>query len=228
MKSKSEFYQAYFALLEQKGFSVTEPSSPDYLVDICYRGTPIAFYTKQDYILKNPFVEVQEKMMEKLYSFAKTTALTCGICSEKPYEEEKVVDMPNQIKQINEHNGVVLACRHHPLFAYVLSTYKVESNKENSVVQRQYFYNKEEAFESFATRSGLVDEKKLFRESELKVLYSGLVQMGMENKELSADNLKQVEQLVDKIEDLIPELRKKEKSLDFSRLFSAWEHNMER
>ncbi|MFI3238786.1 MAG: hypothetical protein R3Y47_12310 [Lachnospiraceae bacterium] len=85
--------------------------------------------------------------------------------------------------QINEHNGVALACKHHPLFEYVLSTYRMDTEHNNAAVQRQYFYNKEQAFESFATRSGLIDE------------------------------LHSVGKQVDKIEDLIPELSKKKSHL---------------
>ena len=34
MKSKVEFYKAFFEELEKKGFGVAQPSSPDYVVDI--------------------------------------------------------------------------------------------------------------------------------------------------------------------------------------------------
>ena len=61
MKSKTEFYQAYFETIEKKGFSIRPPSSPDYVADIYHREKPVAFYSKQDAIIKNPFVEVDEK-----------------------------------------------------------------------------------------------------------------------------------------------------------------------
>ena len=64
MKSKVEFYKAFFEELEKKGFGVAQPSSPDYVVDIQFKGKTIAFYTKADMIEKNPFVEVPEKQME--------------------------------------------------------------------------------------------------------------------------------------------------------------------
>lgn len=61
MKTKVEFYKAFFEELEKKGFGVAQPSSPDYVVDIQFKGKTIAFYTKVDMIEKNPFVEVPEK-----------------------------------------------------------------------------------------------------------------------------------------------------------------------
>ena len=161
MKSKVEFYKAFFEELEKKGFGVAQPSSPDYVVDIQFKGKTIAFYTKADMIEKNPFVEVPEKQMERLWSMARATASLCGICSDQPYEEEKAEKLKNGVMKLNEHNGVILACKKHPLFDYVLSTYKQDAQNDNRPIQRQYFYNREEAFESFATRSGLVDEMGL-------------------------------------------------------------------
>lgn len=139
MKSKVEFYKAFFEELEKKGFGVAQPSSPDYVVDIQFKGKTIAFYTKADLIEKNPFVEVPEKQMERLWSMAKATASLCGICADQPYEEEKAEKLKNGVMKLNEHNGVILACKKHPLFDYVLSTYKQDAQNDNRPIQRQYF-----------------------------------------------------------------------------------------
>ena len=228
MKTKTEFYKEYFETLEKKGFSIRQPSSPDYLADIYYRDRPIAFYSKQDAIIKNPFVEVSEKLLERIQSLAKTTAISCGICSDKPYDEALATKLPNGVMKLNEQNGVVLACKQHPIFDYVLSTYKLDAEHGNAAIQRQYFYSKEEAFENFALRSGLVDEKKLFTESQLKILHSGLIKLRVADEGMSQDSLEAVAELVDKIEDLIPELGKKERIFDFMKLFSPAEHSQER
>ena len=47
MKSKTEFYQAFFETLEKKGFSIRPPSSPDYVADIYHKNRQIAFYGRQ-------------------------------------------------------------------------------------------------------------------------------------------------------------------------------------
>lgn len=228
MKSKTEFYKAYFELLEKKGYSVRPPSSPDYVADIYHRDRQIAFFAKHDALIKNPFVEVDEKMMEKLHTFAKQTAIACGICSERPYDEALVGKDQNNAVKINEHNGVVLACKQHPIFDYVLSTYRKDAENGNAAIQRQYFYGKEAAFESFATRSGLVDEKKLFSETELKVLHAGLIKMRTIDNDMSGEDLDSVAMLVDKIEDMIPELSKKDKVFDFAKMFGLGENALER
>lgn len=228
MKSKTEFYQAFFEALEKKGFSVRPPSSPDYVADIYRRDRQIAFYAKHDAIIKNPFVEVEEKLMDKLQSLAKTTAIACGICSDKPYDEELTGKEPGNAVKINEHNGVVLACKHHPIFDYVLSTYRKDTENNNAAIQRQYFYSKEAAFENFALRSGLVDEKKLFSETELKVLHSGMIKMRTTDNDLNQEDLDSVAALIDKIEDILPELGKKDRAFDFMKLFSPMENMLER
>ena len=78
MKTKVEFYKAFFEELEKKGFGVAQPSSPDYVVDIQFKGKTIAFYTKVDMIEKNPFVEVPEKQMERLWSMARAFFICQG------------------------------------------------------------------------------------------------------------------------------------------------------
>lgn len=228
MKTKTEFYKSYFEVLEKKGFSIMPPSSPDYVADIYHRDRQIAFYGKQDAIIKNPFVEVDEKLMERLNSLAKTTAIACGICSDKPYDESMVGKPQNGVVKINEHNGVVLACKYHPIFDYVLSTFRRDTENKQSAIQRQYFYNKEEAFENFALRSGLVDVKKLFSETELKVIHAGLVQMRTADQALGQQDLDTVGTVIDKIEDIVPELGKKEKVFDFMKIFSPLENLLER
>ena len=205
MKSKVEFYKAFFEELEKKGFGVAQPSSPDYVVDIQFKGKTIAFYTKADMIEKNPFVEVSEKQMERLWSMAKATASLCGICADQPYEEEKAEKLKNGVMKLNEHNGVILACKKHPLFDYVLSTYKQDAQNDNRPIQRQYFYNREEAFESFATRS----------------IHAGLVKLRTMDEELSEEDMKTVGELVNRVEEIVPELHREERKFDVSRLLDA-------
>lgn len=70
-------------------------------------------------------------------------------------------------------------------------------------------------------RSGLVDEKKLFTESELKILYDGLIKVSTQDESLSQDQLEEVGKLVNRMEELLPELHKEEKRFDMSKLLDA-------
>lgn len=49
--------------------------------------------------------------MDRVQAMAETTAIACGICSDKPYDDEKVTHDKNKVVNINEHHGVVLACK---------------------------------------------------------------------------------------------------------------------
>lgn len=163
-------------------------------------------------------VQMQGKAYMAKYN---PTVSLCGICNDKPYDDQKTEKLNNNVMKLNEHNGVILACKQHPLLGYVLSTYKQDTQNYNRPIQRQYFYNKEEAFESFAVRSGLVDEKKLFTESELKILYDGLIKVSTQDESLSQDQLEEVGKLVNRMEELLPELHKEEKRFDMSKLLDA-------
>ncbi len=165
--------------------------------------------------------------MGQLLDLAKVTAVSCGICSEKPYEGEEGKE-ENGVVQINRHNGIVLACKQHPLLGYVLSTYREDMEHGGAPIQRQYFYGKEAAFEDFALRSGLVDARKLFNETELTLLYSGLVKLRTVDSDLDREGLEHVAALIGRIEEVVPELGAKAGGLDFSGLFQKFENIMER
>lgn len=228
MKSKVEFYKNFFQELEKKGFAVDKPSSPDYIADIIYKKKTIAFFTKADLLEANPFETVSEKQLETIMDIARATANLCGICKEKPYEDDKVQKMANGIVKINEHNDVVLACREHPLLGFVMSTYKQDTENNGKPIQRLYFYDKESAFESFAVRSGLVDRQKLFTEEELRILHKSLIQYQISEKEWSTEETQSMGALMDHLEEIIPELHKEEKRFDVSRILNALSMGMER
>ena len=84
---------------------------------------------------------------------------------------------------------------------------------------RQVFYNKEFAGQDFAKRSGLVDEKALFSEEELRVLHAGLVKMSILDQDVSNDARESVERILDKIEEIMPELREADMDFDFDMEF---------
>ncbi|MDE7324987.1 MAG: hypothetical protein K2N63_01705 [Lachnospiraceae bacterium] len=214
--------------MPKKGYTIKPPSSPDYIADIYRKDKPLAFYTRQDTILVNPFAKVEEKHLEQLKTLAKTTAISCGICTEKPYGEKTAKEEENGVVRINQHNGVVLSCKYHPLLGYVLSTYREDTRQGGIPIQRQYFYNKEAAFEDFALRSGLVDAKKLFNETELTILHSGLVKLRMMDSDLDREGLDTVGALIRRIEETVPGLTGKGKGLGIARKFPQLEHLMER
>lgn len=218
MKSKSEFYKAFFAALAEQGIEVRRSTSADYLADLYWKDQLVAFYTRMDTIEKNPFVTVPDRLLSGIQDLARKTALHLGICTEKPYTE-KAEKIANGVYKLCEYGDVVLACKHHPLFEYVFSTYRL-SPDNGSPVQRQYFYNKDEALENFACRSGLVDERKLFNEAELLLIHDEMVKYLITPNDKTVEQFEQVQILIDKLEDLLPSLKDREIHLDYEQEFA--------
>ncbi|NWL87820.1 hypothetical protein DMN77_09420 [Paenibacillus sp. 79R4] len=218
MKSKSEFYKAFFAALVEQGIEVHRSTSTDYLADFYWKDQLIAFFTRMDSLEKNPFVTVPDRLMSGIQDLARKTALQLGICTEKPYTD-KDAKIANGVYKLCEYGDVVLACKHHPLFEYVFSTYRL-SPDNGTPVQRQYFYNKEEALENFACRSGLVDERKLFNEAELLLIHDEMVKFLITPNDKTVVQFEQVQILIDKLEDLLPALKDREIHLDYEQEFA--------
>lgn len=217
MRSKIDFYKQFFEQLSRKGFEVRRSESSDYLADIYYKRQLIAFYTKADTLEQNPFVAVKDKVLNLINDTAKATAVRSGICSECPYTEDNE-KLPNGSYKLAEYNGVTLACKHHHLFGYVFSTYRT-APETDQIIQRQFFYNKEFAGQDFAKRSGLVDEKALFTETELMVLHSNLVKLSMKSEHLNNDEMLELGRMIEKIEDIVPELQDRDYDFDFAEEF---------
>ncbi|WP_342415459.1 hypothetical protein NST83_20365 [Paenibacillus sp. FSL R10-2782] len=218
MKSKQEFYKAFFAALTAQGIEVHRSTSADYLADLYQNDQLIAFFTRMDSIEKNPFVTVSDRLMSSIHDLARKTAFQLGICTEKPYHD-KTEKIANGVYKLCEHGDVILACKHHPLFEYVFSTYRLAPDNQVPV-QRQYFYNKDEAMENFAARSGLVDARKLFSESELVLIHDEMVKFLITPNDKTIEQFEQVQILIDRLEDLLPALKERDIHLNYDTEFS--------
>ena len=206
MRSKTDFYRLFFEQLARKGFDVKRSQSSDYIADIYYKNQLVAYFSKADTVIQNPFVAVKDKVMRLINDTAQNTAVMVGICRDCPYTDAN--------EKLPEYNGVTLACKEHHLFGYVFSTYRTAPDS-GEMLARQVFYNKEFAGQDFAKRSGLVDEKAQFSEEELRVLHAGLVKMSILDQDVSNDAREFVERILDKIEEIMPELREADMDFDF-------------
>lgn len=173
MRSKTDFYRLFFEQLARRGFDVKRSQSSDYIADIYFKSQLVAYFSKADTVIQNPFVTVKDKLIRLINDTAQNTANKAGICRDCPYTDANE-KFPNGSYKLAEYNGVTLACKEHHLFGYVFSTYRTAPDS-GEMMARQIFYNKEFAGQDFAKRSGLVDERALFTEEELRVLHAGLV-----------------------------------------------------
>ena len=221
MKNKNEFYRSFFEALNRIGYDVKKSTSADYYADIYKDGQVVAFYHPNDTIERNPFIQVSDKVIDGIKDLARSIALHSGICSEKPYSDQKNQKLPSGAYLLSQFNDVVLAAKYHPLFDYVFRTYRLSPENEKPM-QIQHYYNKSEALEQFAVRSGLVDARKLFSETELTMIHDQLVLY-----QINPGNDKTIEQFqavcvaIDRIEEVVPVLKDREVTLDYEQEFEA-------
>jgi hypothetical protein len=202
LKSKLDFYIAFYEQLAVNGFQAYVPyTKENHIADICVKGYNIAHFTKADTIEPNPYAEgVEEGTIEKIRDIAKSTALTFGICTEKPYNEAKNEQLPDGSYKLAEVDGAVLSCVRHPLLGYVFSAQGQDGG-------RQDFYNKADAKQGFAIVSGLVDENRFFTEKGLTAIYDNLMkQLMTPDNGLDSEAVRESEYILAKIEDLMPAL----------------------
>lgn len=218
MKTTKEFHKAFFEALNKLGYDVKKSMSADYYAEIYKNGQIVAFYLPNDTIEKNPFISVSEQTMDEINDLARRTALRCGICTEKPYAE-KNQKLQGGAYLLSQFNDVVLACKCHPMFDYVFSTFRL-SPENNKPMQIQHYYNKAAAMEDYAVRAGLVDARKLFSETELTLIHDQLVRFQISpNNDKTIDEFQTVCKAIDRIEEIVPELKEREITLDFEQEF---------
>ena len=56
MRSKTDFYRLFFEQLARRGFDVKRSQSSDYIADIYFKNQLVAYFSKADTVIQNPFV----------------------------------------------------------------------------------------------------------------------------------------------------------------------------
>ena len=148
MRNKTDFYRLFFEQLARRGFDVKRSQSSDYIADIYFKNQLVAYFSKADTVIQNPFVTVKDKLIRLINDTAQDTANKAGICRDCPYTDANE-KLPNGSYKLAEYNGVTLACKEHHLFGYVFSTYRTAPDS-GEMMARQIFYNKEFAGQDFA------------------------------------------------------------------------------
>ena len=58
MRSKTDFYRLFFEQLARRGFEIRRSESSDYIADLYFKRQLVAYFTKADTVVQNPFVSV--------------------------------------------------------------------------------------------------------------------------------------------------------------------------
>lgn len=103
-------------------------------------------------------------------------------------------------------NGYVLAARLNKDLSLEFVTWQ-QTYGNTGVTQGHYIYDYKAAKEDFAVRSGLMDGYKMLSETELKLIHQGLVFLGKDDENLTAKQMKDIGELIEKVEMIVPEIK---------------------
>lgn len=108
--------------------------------------------------------------------------------------------------KIFESSAILLMCRYSDLFGYEFITCKKADPRHNKrkLYHDMVFYNLTQAQDSFARRSGLVDERPVFCNSELTLILSCCIERVKLDNEMPPDMEKEIGDLISKIEGYLP------------------------
>lgn len=90
-----------------------------------------------------------------------------------------------------------------------------------SVVRVLCTNNQEKGMSSFMVKSGMLEMWGISRETQLQLIHAGLVKLRTMDEELSEEDMKTVGELVNRVEEIVPELHREERKFDVSRLLDA-------
>ena len=121
-------------------------------------------------------------------------------------------------KKLLEHNKIILAMKEMATIdGYEFVTWEYDHD-HRGVNLGHYHMDYEAAKEDFAERSGLVDRTKLFSETQMKLIYNGLVSLVSLSEELDYDTEKEIARVLDQILLVVPEIMRHQKLEDMELL----------
>lgn len=105
-------------------------------------------------------------------------------------------------RRLAKYNGIVLAGMHDDTHGYMFTTW-IETNDQNYVIQGDYSRNYDYVKEVFVTRSGLIDEQKLFSNEQLGLLRLCLEYTLENNENMTYDQERNMDALRGQIGEII-------------------------
>ena len=203
MKGLSEpLYQAFLERAYRLGYTAVEYES---------KSQPVEFYKGREYICSlmpdgaihfKPDTGV-ERDVHRLSDILLSMKPPYALYADAAYLPYKGVE---SYKILCEFGDGILAARLDDDSELRFVTW-VNDYSHEGVMNTHYFdTNYEAAKRDFAVRCGLLDEKRLFNEKELTVLYDACVYRGRNNETVNCDSEKSLQRLMEKFECLVPRL----------------------
>lgn len=208
MKTKNEFFEEFFARLNQNGFIVQPISEGDLAAEVYHDNTMLCVITKDGEIIFEAFDADKARLLTQC---AEETRTNFGCSVQPPFADMERMDTVTLTSgpyvKVFESAGAVLLCRKTGLFGYEFITCQKAAAKNNSrrYYREQVFYEPAAAQDSFMMRSGLTLRSPLsFTHEELRALVSCCARCVMLDNELDSGTESRINTLMAKIESHLP------------------------
>lgn len=200
LKYMTDYYKELFRRLGQLGYTVqmTESGLDDAKIYHC--GGLVCIVENKDSFRG---VEGYEEHLYKVRDLAKDVSGYMDEYLKAQYlEPESHLD---DYRKLMDIGGYILAAKQleHGGFSFV--TWKRDAYGEG-YIWGNYFDDYRKACENFAIRSGMVDKDKMFDETQLKLIYSSLVQLVRLDRDMSLENEKAIGKVLEQIENIMPDV----------------------
>lgn len=179
------------------------------------KGEEVSIYHKDRYLLSFSDIgftmehrgEEQEMVMGSLRKLQEAY---------KMYEKGQPLtfDSITDYRVVANFNDVILAVKLNRYNELNFTTWDYDFNHKG-VNQGHYFdTNYDGAKQDFAIRAGLIDKSKLFEKQELAAIYDACVYRGVNDGEITYDDEKLLREVMDKVEENLPETVKQEHEVE--------------
>lgn len=145
----------------------------------------------------SPFVEERKRLHSLLIDLKDRYDLYLNA---KPLECEGVRDF----RLISEFGNHLLAAKQSKDNEISFVTWQYDYDRSGVTLGHYYETNYEDALKDFTVRSGLIDEKQLFTEKEMTVLYQSCVFRGKNDDDLTFESEQELHTVIEKLEDNLP------------------------
>ncbi|MEG0944670.1 MAG: hypothetical protein RSF86_13645 [Angelakisella sp.] len=195
-----ELAAAFTARAATMGFKVTPTQNEQVLFTVSKQGTEVCQFEKngaQRYYPDSPFVEERQKLNR--------------LMSEMKQAHDLYADAPplhatdvKGFRLISEFGDYLLAAKMGKDNEVAFNTWQYTYDRTAVTLGHYYETNYQGAVKDFALRAGLINENQLFTEEELVILHDSCVFRGRNDDEITYDDERKLEAVMEKVESNIP------------------------
>jgi len=198
----NELLQAFSRKAESKGFIPAEHPQATRLAEY-HKDGECSFYLMPDSEIRH---KVDTPFRTEILDLAKTFIEMKGAYDIFTRAAPLPLDGVSNFRLFSEHGNYLMAARLEKDSSLHYVTWQYDYDRQGVTLGHYYGDDYAGAKQDFAVRAGLISENKLFTEEELVVLHDACAFRGQNDEEISFDDEKKLQGVLDKIGDNIPHL----------------------